>query len=199
LTLKIWKGRTLIEKMQKRITLEDEEVVYSVRESARARCLRITIHPSGELSATLPRGMNFEKLENFLRQKANWILRKIKLAQKRKPSILFPKSNRREYVKYKNQALKLAKLKIEELNRTYNFQYRRISIRNQKTRWGSCSRKGNLNFNYKIVHLSKKYLSYIIVHELCHLKEFNHSERFWNLVAETIPDYKEIRKEFKNL
>ncbi|MDD5489794.1 MAG: M48 family metallopeptidase [Candidatus Moranbacteria bacterium] len=183
----------------RKISLKDKSLEYSFRESARARCLRITIHPGGELSATLPYGMNISKLENFLCQKADWILRKINLAKKRKPIILLPKSSRREYLKYKNQALKSAKLKIKELNKAYNFEYRRISIRNQKTRWGSCSRKGNLNFNYRIVHLPEKYLDYIIVHELCHLKEFNHSKRFWDLVGEMIPDYKIIRKEFRNL
>lgn len=184
---------------KKEIILNKEKIVYAVRSSARARCLRITIYPDGELSATLPRGFQLEQLENFIRQKANWILRKIRLAQKRKPSIYFPKSSRREYLKYKDQALELAKRNIEELNKAYNFKYKKISIRNQKTRWGSCSRKGSLNFNYKIVHLPEKYLDYIIVHELCHLKEFNHSKRFWNLVAEMIPDYKSVRKEFRNL
>lgn len=185
--------------MKRQIKLSGKNFKYTILSSARARCLRITVHPGGELSATLPRGMNLEKLENFIRQKADWILRKINLVRKRRPSILLPKSNRREYVKCKNQVLKLAKLKIEELNKVYNLQYRRISIRNQKTRWGSCSRKGNLNFNYKIIHLPEKYLDYIIAHELCHLKEFNHSKRFWDLVAEIIPDYKSIRREIKNV
>jgi len=185
--------------MQKRITLENKEVVYSVRESTRARCLRITIHPGGELSATLPQGMSINKLEYFIQQKANWILRKIKLAQKRKPSILLPKSSRREYLAVKGQALKLAKQKIEEFNAIYNFRHQKISIRNQKSRWGSCSRKGNLNFNYRIVHLPEKYLDYIIVHELCHLEQFNHSKNFWELVGQAIPNYKEIRKEIRNL
>lgn len=183
----------------RQIILSDKNIKYKIRESLRARCLRITIHPGGELSATLPSGMAIEKLENFIRQKADWILRKINLAKKRKTGICLPKSTHREYLKYKEQARELAKRKIEELNLAYGFSYDRISIRNQKSRWGSCSRKGNLNFNYKIVHLPEKYLDYIIVHELCHLKEFNHSKRFWDLVAETIPDCKKIRKEFRNL
>lgn len=185
--------------MQKRITLENEEVEYSVRESARARCLRITVHPGGELSATLPHGMNIQKLENFIRQKGDWILRKINLAKKRKPAFLLPKSSRKEYIKYKEHARVLAKKKLEEFNQFYNLCYCQISIRNQRSRWGSCSRKRNLNFNYKIVHLPEKHLNYIIVHELCHLKQFNHSKDFWSLVAEKIPDYKEIRKEIRNL
>lgn len=185
--------------MRKEIRLENENILYELRESARARCLRITIHPGGELSATLPRGMNIEKLENFLRQKTDWILRKIYLAKKRKPSILLPRPSRREYLAKKEEARRLAAAKLQEFNVYYQLKYSRISIRNQKTRWGSCSRKGNLNFNYRIAHLPEKHLNYIIVHELCHLKEFNHSKRFWNLVSEKIPDYKETRKEIRNL
>jgi predicted metal-dependent hydrolase len=185
--------------MQREIELEKENISYEIRESSRARCLRITIHPGGELSATLPRGMRIEKLENFIHQKADWILRKINLAKKRKPSFLLPKSSRREYLSCKKQALQIAKIKIEELNKFYNFQYSRISIRNQKTRWGSCSRKGNLNFNYRIIHLPEEHLDYIIVHELCHLEQFNHSKNFWLLVEKAIPRYKTLRKEIRNL
>ena len=185
--------------MRRQIALNDKNIQYELRESHRARCLRITIHPGGELSATLPHGMNMDKLENFIRQKADWILRKIKLAQRRKPSIYLPKSSRREYLKHKEQARTLAKSKIDEFNRFYSFRYRRVSIRNPKSRWGSCSKNGNLNFNYRIIHLPEKYLDYIIVHELCHLKEFNHSKKFWSLVEKTIPDYKNIRKKFRNL
>jgi len=184
---------------QKSIIIQNQKIEYKLRESARARCLRITIHPGGELIATLPQGVRFENLENFLMQKAGWILRKISLARKRKPSILLPKSSRREYLATKEQARKLAIQKIEEHNTIYNLRFRRVSIRNQKTRWGSCSREGNLNFNYRIVHLPEKYLDYIIVHEMCHLKEFNHSRNFWKLVSVAVPDYKKIRKEIRNL
>ncbi len=97
------------------------------------------------------------------------------------------------YIKYKKDAAILVKERLEYFNKFYNFKYGRIAIRNQKTRWGSCSKKGNLNFNYKIVLLTPKQADYIIAHELCHLKEFNHSQRFWDLVAQTIPDYKEVR------
>lgn len=185
--------------MQKEIKIQNKKISYSIRESARARCLRITIHPNGNLSATLPQGMGIEKLENFIRQKADWILRKINLAQKRKPAFLLPKSSQREYLKYRKQAKELAEIKLKEFNQFYNFNCRRISIRKQKSRWGSCSKKGNLNFNYKIIYLPEKYLNYIIVHELCHLREFNHSKKFWDLVGRKIPDWKILRKEFRNL
>lgn len=93
----------------------------------------------------------------------------------------------------KEQALALVQERISHFNTHYNFAYNRISIRNQKTRWGSCSTRGNLSFNVKILLLSPEMQDYLVVHELCHLKEFNHSERFWSLVAQQVPNYKEIR------
>jgi predicted metal-dependent hydrolase len=183
----------------KSILLKNKNISYKIRESARARCLRITIYPGGELAATLPRGMNLENLENFLKQKADWILRKMKLDQKRKPSLLLPKASRREYLARKKEAFELVENKIDYFRSVYNLCPARISIRNQKSRWGSCSRKGNLNFNYRLVHLPEKYQDYVVVHELCHLKEFNHSRKFWDLVGQAIPDYRKIRKEIRSL
>ncbi|MFH0739628.1 MAG: M48 family metallopeptidase [bacterium] len=107
------------------------------------------------------------------------------------------KGSKKDYLKYREQALALAQNRIEHFNKVYGLKYNKISIKNQKTRWGSCSKKGNLNFNYKIVLISERLADYIIVHELCHLKEFNHSQKFWNLVGQEIPDYLEIRKELK--
>ena len=82
-------------------------------------------------------------------------------------------------------------------NEIYQFSYNKIYIKNQKTRWGSCSGKKNLSFNYRILFLPKKLQDYIIVHELCHLKELNHSKRFWSLVARVFPDYQNIRNELR--
>ena len=105
--------------------------------------------------------------------------------------------NQGQYLKHKQSALDIVKTRLEYFNKYYGYNWGRVVIRNQKTRWGSCSKKGNLNFNYKIIFLPQVIADYIIVHELCHLKEFNHSSRFWKLVAETIPDYQELRKKLK--
>ena len=89
----------------------------------------------------------------------------------------------------------LAAERLAHFNQAYGFSYGRVSIRDQRTRWGSCSKKGNLNFNYRICYLPPHLLDYVIVHELCHLGQFNHSAAFWALVAQTLPDHRERRAE----
>lgn len=100
-----------------------------------------------------------------------------------------------QYLKHKEEARALVKARLEYYNSFYNFTYKRISIKNHRSRWGSCSKKGNLNFNYRIALLSPDLADYIVVHELCHLGEFNHSKSFWMLVARTLPDWPRRRKE----
>jgi hypothetical protein len=72
-----------------------------------------------------------------------------------------------------------------------NFNYNSVRVKKLKSRWGSCSSKGNLSFNYKLLYFKSKIIDYVIIHELCHLKEMNHSKRFWSLVESLFPDYKE--------
>jgi predicted metal-dependent hydrolase len=102
-----------------------------------------------------------------------------------------------KYLKYKEQTRLLVSERLIYWNNFYNFTYKKVFIKNQKTRWGSCSKQGNLNFSYKLVFLPKRLVDYIIVHELCHLGEFNHSVNFWKLVEKTIPNYIELKHELK--
>ena len=74
----------------------------------------------------------------------------------------------------------------------------RVTIREQKTRWGSCSSKGNLNFNWKLIMAPPEALDYVVIHELCHLYEFNHSPRFWALVSSHMPDYEAWKQWLKD-
>ena len=104
---------------------------------------------------------------------------------------------RADYLRNKPAAAALVRQKVAQLNAAYGYEFRSIAVRNQKTRWGSCSRRGNLSFNWRILLLDSREQDYLIVHELCHLAEFNHSPRFWALVARTVPEYKAIRRAMK--
>lgn len=125
----------------------------------------------------------------------NWLLTgSPRIIRRRRKTSL---ADKLKYQKYKTEARILVGQKLEKYNQVYNFKYNRVSIRDQKTRWGSCSKKGNLNFNYKIIFLPEDLADYIIVHELCHLKEFNHSIRFWSLVAQVFPNHLKLRAQLR--
>ena len=134
-----------------------------------------------------------------------WIFRRIsqpRRVRRRRPSIghrLFVRSSKAEYQNKKEQSRALVNRKLSEFNSFYNFNVNRVAIRNQRSRWGSCSKRGNLNFNYRLLLIPDHLADYVIVHELCHLGEFNHSKDFWNLVAQTIPDHVERRKQLRKI
>ncbi|MDQ1281666.1 MAG: hypothetical protein QG630_17 [Patescibacteria group bacterium] len=172
------------------------DLEYTLRVSDKAKRGRITINHEGKVILTKPKRVSLESVEKFLISKADWVFKSLEKF-KNLPNRLDTKNTKREYLENKESALALAKSRIQYFNNIYNFKFNKIIIKNQKTRWGSCSKRGNLNFNYKIALLPQNISDYIIVHELCHLKEFNHSQRFWDLVAIAIPDYLVIRKELK--
>jgi predicted metal-dependent hydrolase len=93
------------------------------------------------------------------------------------------------------RARRLIAERVPEMNRIYGHAHGKVSIRSQKRRWGSCSTKGTLSFNYRLIYLPAELADYVIAHELCHLKEMNHSPRFWALVAQAFPDWKAKRTE----
>lgn len=169
-------------------------VDYKVKFSSRSRKVSLSVRQDMQVFVTIPKFLKNYDHKGFVNRYTSWILEKLEIL-KNLPQVNFPANNKSDYKKQKQAALNLAKTKVEHWNKFYNFKYSSITIRNQKTRWGSCSKKGNLNFNYRIIHLRENILDYLIVHELCHLKELNHSKNFWRLVALTIPDFKKRKKE----
>ncbi len=89
--------------------------------------------------------------------------------------------------------------RLHYFNQYYGYTYKRVAIRNTSRSWGSCSSLGNLNFSYKLLFLPAALRDYVVVHELCHLKELNHSSAFWDLVGECIPDYRELRATLREI
>ena len=88
---------------------------------------------------------------------------------------------------------------LQELAEEHGFHYHRLSIRAQKTRWGSCSQQKNINLNCKLLFMPEEVVRYVMIHELCHTIEMNHSSRFWTLVNDCDPNYKKNRNELKAL
>jgi len=99
---------------------------------------------------------------------------------------------------YKAKATEVIHDRLEFFNEHYSFKFNRVSFRNQKTRWGSCSSKKNLNFNWRLIMAPIEIIDYVVAHELSHLKHMNHSAAFWKTVGETISDYKERKKWLKD-
>jgi predicted metal-dependent hydrolase len=98
---------------------------------------------------------------------------------------------------YRALARAIFEEKVRAISSETGHAVNRIFIRGQKTRWGSCSRLGNLSFNWRLVMAPEEVIDYIVIHELCHLKEMNHSKRFWSLVSNLCPDYKKHRRWLK--
>jgi hypothetical protein len=122
--------------------------------------------------------------------------------------ICFPEKTllekRPDYIKealifwYKNQARRILRNKLDHYAGIMGVEYRALRIKEQKTRWGSCSAQGNINLNWKVIMAPDVVIDYLIIHELAHLKYLNHSRDFWNLVSEYVKDYKQLRKWLKD-
>ncbi len=158
--------------------------------------MRLSVANGGALSVTVPYRFPDHFIERFMREHAAWIVEQIATFEAN-GNRRFAHYGRAHYLEHKEAARRLAHERLAHFNQLYKFNYGDISIRDQKTRWGSCSRSGNLNFNYKLAVLPEHIADYVIVHELCHCKEFNHSKAFWDLVAKTIPEHRDIRKQLR--
>lgn len=182
--------------MEKTIKVNDQLIKYKLLVSSRANRLILTLSRNGEVTVTTPKFVNERGIESFIRQHVGWVTKKRGLLLKRK-MLEIPLSISGSYKDSKTKALSLVLATLERYNHYYQFPYKKITIRNQQTRWGSCSKEGNLNFNYRILFLPSYLADYLVVHEICHLRQFNHSEKYWKLVEQTIPDYRRRRKELR--
>jgi predicted metal-dependent hydrolase len=171
---------------------------YTLREHPRARHINVTVRRDGTVWVTKPRRIPVREVERFVEKCGQWIER----AQKRfakLPKTSRIESSKKEHEKYKRAARSLIERRVAHFNAFYKVPVSKIVVRNQRTRWGSCSHKGVLSFNYRIVFLPDHLVDYIVVHELCHRREMNHSKRFWALVAQAIPDHAACRKGLRKL
>jgi hypothetical protein len=168
---------------------------YTLKRSSRARSMRLAIQPDGAVVVTAPLFFGLESIEKFLAQHSAWAMRAIEKTKGR-TVINIPHA---DIPRLKREALALAHERCAHYAKLYGFSYKKITIRAQKTRWGSCSKNGNLSFNYKIAALPAYLAEYIVVHEICHFGEMNHSRAFWALVARHVPDHASARRALRNI
>lgn len=171
-----------------------ERVSYTLHRKRFSRVLRFAVHADGRLVVTAPMLLGKRAIERIIEEKREWIEEMMKRRASAVGRRVTVAETKAMYLKHKGDALTFAKERLEFFNHVYGLKWNRVTIKNSRTRWGSCSGKGNLNFNYKIALLPIELADYIVVHELCHLAQMNHSPKFWRLVVQTIPDYVARRK-----
>ena len=184
--------------MSSSIQIGDRDIIYVIKKSKRVKRLRISVSVVGDVTVTIPATASKSVAIAFLTQKSEWLLERLAYFDTLEPT-RFARFDRDDYLKHREDARKFVTQRLEELNQRYGYGYNKIAIRDQKTCWGSCSARKNLNFNYKIIFLPAELQDYVLVHELCHLKELNHSRKFWDLVAGTVPNYLECKKELQKM
>lgn len=175
------------------IKLKNQIIPYEIIPSRRSRYLRLEMGRGG-LRAIKPWLTPNIFVEHFIKTKAAWVIRSLAKTQEVKINLDIPEE---EIPILKRRAAKIIIERLEFFNSMYGYKYQRLSIKDQKTRWGSCTHSGTLSFNCRLSLLPLNLLDYVVVHELCHLKEMNHSSKFWGLVSRAIPDHKQRRAELK--
>ena len=174
---------------------------------SKRRSYGIVVNEEGQVSVRIPLRGSVRTAETMVREKQDWIFEKIELQKQRKrirsqqtaesESKYTPEQRAGLEKRYRQAAKEYIPKRADYYAQLLGVTYERIRIAEQKTRWGSCSSKGTLSFNWKLMLAPPKVLDYVVVHELCHLIEMNHSPRFWKQVENVIPDYKEYRKWLK--
>ena len=177
-----------------KISEEDGSVCIQVIRSAR-KSIGLEIKAGGEVFARIPARLSDRELKRFLQEHKGWIFDKLRLSRERKENRKAVEAPRMEEM----TAAEIARMKERFLERVRHYSglmgitFGRITVRNQKTRWGSCSEKGNLNFNYLLYFLPEELLDYVVVHELAHIRHKDHSPAFYDCIARILPDWRERR------
>ena len=163
--------------------------------SRKATRINISVRPFKGIRVAVPYGVPYAKARMFAASKRHWIkkhLGKIRQAERdhRELSRNFNNIDRRE-------AGKILVQRLEDLAREHGFKYNRVFIRNQKTRWGSCSSKNNISLNVKLVSLPENLMDYIILHELVHTRVKNHGKKYYAALDRIVRDRKSLASELK--
>ena len=165
--------------------LEIHQIIRSHR-----RSIGLTITKDARLIVRAPHWTPAHEIERLVSKKQRWINEKQAIFRQRLTQTPQSKFTLEEKVLLKKKALEYIALRVEYYAQLTGLKYKSIKVNEAKTRWGSCSYTGSLNFSYRLIMAPPKVIDYVVVHELMHLKQRNHSRKFWMEVAAVIPDYK---------
>lgn len=176
------------------------------------KTLAIQINPDLSVTVRAPMYAPQSDIERILREKESWIQKHIEKIREQEAKSKKTQGEKDEYgesveseyltneeiKKLADKALQHIPKRVSYFAKQIGVTYRKITIRNQKTRWGSCSSKRNLSFNCLLMLAPPEIIDYVVVHELCHRKEMNHSKNFWREIERILPDYKKSVLWLKN-
>ena len=162
----------------------------------RRKSIGLLVNRSAKLIVRAPHWVSLGEIDRLLSKKSAWIIKKQEFFKKRaeEPKVLI---SRDEKNAYKAKALEVLKKRVDHYAGLCNLMYKNIRVGEAKTRWGSCSSKGTLVFNWKLILMPRNVLDYLVVHELMHIKQQNHSKKYWQEVESVMPNYKQEERWLK--
>jgi predicted metal-dependent hydrolase len=169
------------------------KVQYNV--SNKAKYVRLSVDSSKKIYITIPQNYSLKNAEKFLHSKIDWIKKQFIKIDQRNNFTLQNTKNNNSYIS--EEAKNELRERLNELSEIYGLSFNRTFIRSQKTRWGSCSAKNNINLNIKLISLPGELRDYVIMHELVHTKVKNHGKQFWLELAKYYPDPKTADRKLK--
>lgn len=158
------------------------------------KTIAICVNPDGRVVVRAPYGASQTQIQGFLNEKESWIKtvqNRMKEREENRETIVL---SRQEERIWREKARSDLAARCARFSRSMGVSFQGIRINGAKTRWGSCSSRGFLNFTWRLMFLPEELIDYIVVHELSHRREMNHSPRFWRVVEETLPDYRQRRQ-----
>ncbi|MCA9364278.1 MAG: DUF45 domain-containing protein [Candidatus Moranbacteria bacterium] len=182
-----------------KVVSDNFSFVCRFRRHPRARSYTLSIRPDGAVLLTMPQRGSVRFAQKFVREKHAWIFRQlVHSSRESQTEGLFRKYSATDYIRFRNRARAVLFRDVSLVNRLYQFSVGDISVRNQRSRWGSCSQNGDLSFNFRTYFLPEQLRQYIVAHELCHIAQPNHSSDFWDLVARFVPEHRLIRRQLRS-
>lgn len=171
-------------------------IEYKLIRTAR-KTVAICVKPDGEVEVRAPRKASRQFIEDFVDRKKEWIEQNVQTMRQRKESRRRVVLTKEQKAAAKAKAEAVISARCQYFAPRMGVDFAGVRVNSAKSRWGSCTAGGNLNFTYRLIYTNPELIDYVVVHELAHRKEMNHSSRFWAVVEGELPDYRQRRDKLR--